>query len=358
MGITLSAIHIYSEKPVTLSQFPLYSFSEHWYTVLPVEQENTYLQVKKIVKETNQPVLWFYCFDSDTIAFRLFANGRQVAYYDEAVRQSKGIFQIPALIGLESGNKRRLSAILSCFDFEQKIAMLEEFFGVFLLTFPELTEERPEVLRRARGDVLYRAYREEMKQLEGKHSPIRAELVFETPGKLFSFDYRQGYAHFLSAALQRGDYFFGFDTPESEKTGGNVRAVRFQNGALVPIPAEEIRCKPENTPSCERYTVEYGAKNAVTGAENAPKAYIGKKITLPSGVYPFEFDAKGRLLVYLSVSKLGVLDTDGKLIATFSVKGDAIELDGEYILTQEAPCYVAMNEYHPKQFVRIYRIIG
>lgn len=187
MGTFASTVHVYTDTPLPNELGSFSCFSEGWQTMLPRDEEN-FEQDRKIARRLSKqlalPVLWFWEFDSDEYGFVLFSDGKQrTVFSTESLSEPKGLYQLPPLIDYPTGNKQRLSKILSCADMECSIAMLEEYFGVCLEVFPELLKT-PEALKRTRSEEKYRAYLAEEKRFSGKNAPIGAELTKELFGKV------------------------------------------------------------------------------------------------------------------------------------------------------------------------------
>ena len=131
MGMSLTGIHVFGTAAPEDAALPFRSFSAGWFTCVndfsETDPERTYEAVRRISRATDAPVLYFNVFDSEAIWFVFFRGGKVAAKYsDDEFSANKGLYSIPALVGYESGGKRRLSDILSCADTERKIALLDE----------------------------------------------------------------------------------------------------------------------------------------------------------------------------------------------------------------------------------------
>lgn len=351
MGVTIESIHVYSEKEISYPNVEFSSFSKGWYTVTSSIEEPSYSLARKISKSTRATVLWFSTFDSEGISLRFLQAGKIVAQHSDLYQQSKRISQIPALIGYENGEKRRISQIFACGDFDLKIVLLEEFFGVCLLPFADLYEENPNAMKRTRGNEQYLAFQAEEKKLRGKNAPIKASLVFETCGKIFYQLFGQSHGFYKS-----GFYYFGYDTEESNYSDGNLRPVHFSGGRLLPVTEEDLTTGLISTQTNdERYTIEFFPKTRVSFTEKAPEQFAQKTLVMPSGFYPFDFDGKGRLFLSNEHGGMAVMDSNNKVISRFSLKGVPCSMDGEFILTTDSESFFAYY-YNPNQHIRIYRI--
>lgn len=359
MGTTLSSVHIYTTTIVeneSLSDFR--TFSDGWYTYIPSETPDDPLQLcsfaKGISKRINAPVLWFYIFDSESIWFEFYQGGKRIsAYSQEGMTSNKNLYGIPKLIGYEDGQKRRLSRILSCADIDLQLELLEEYFGVCLLPFPDMLDESPDIFHRIRSDKKYLALIEEDKKLTGKLSPFKAELVYERKGKLF-------YHHFgeNDRFIKQHCYYLGYESLESLYQKGALTPVRFENGQLIPITQEEFD-NAESIPRYEsrkddRFTEEY-IPYKVHFTDKAPAEFRGKTLTTPRGFYFNWFDEKGRAILSDERGGIAIVDDSLKVVAKMRVKGEPVDyLDG-YILTTGSRSFFEYG-YYPKDAVRIYRI--
>ena len=165
-------VHIYTEESISVDGFS--SFSDNWLTCTT---DIDYYEARKMSKKLNKPVLYFYCNSDEVFDMCFFLDGKTVVKYcNDGLGGNKGIFKLPSLVGYREENKRRLSSILACKDFDKQIALLEEFLGVGLKN-SQISVEK--------GDNLYQLYIKSEKQLTGKNASIKKELVFETDGKLF-----------------------------------------------------------------------------------------------------------------------------------------------------------------------------
>lgn len=345
MGTTFGSIHVYTSAPMVIEGYRLESFSEGWQTLIPINSgcafDFEWMQkaAKAISKKTDAPVLWFFEFDSDFIYFKLLVSGKQVASFcGDGMAPSKNIFKIPALIGYEDGNKRRLSAILGCGDVDTQIALLEEFFGVCLLPFPEIFAESPEACRRTRSDALYRAFAEEEKALTGKRAPITAELVQEIDGVESEIG---------PSYLFVSDDFCNFEKvrysvySEARITEYEKKLTRFQNGKYEFVSSDTLPQRdggkwyslPHSWEDI-RYKKEY-SPDRIVFSKYAPPAYAGKTLTPPRGFYACGFDSKNRLILEDDRGTVAVMDETEKVIAKLRLKGWVAAVDGDYILTTQ-----------------------
>ncbi|MBE6038844.1 MAG: hypothetical protein E7218_06520 [Anaerofustis stercorihominis] len=359
MGTTFSSVHIYSSDEVHgFSNF--HSFSEGWQTYIPDEEpEDPFVLqklAKKISKSTDDPVLWFFIFDSETFVFEFYKNGKKVAACSRTdTNENKNMYGIPSLIGYESGQKRRLSRILSCSDIDYQLELLEEYFGVCLIPMPEMLEESPEDLLRVRSDELYQAYLAEEKKLTGKRAPFKVTLISEQTGKLFTHKFRDP----DMTNRRPHHYYFGYDTYETNFEEGALRTVRFEPGRLVPITQEEFDAVPKVPPRSVRedgcFTEEYYPSYKVHFTDKAPEGFKNKTLVTPRGYYFFRFDGKGRVILSDEHGGIAIVDETLKVIAKMRVKGYPVDFEDGHILTVGGESFFAYY-YNPSDKVRIYRI--
>lgn len=359
MGTTFSSIHVYSSNAV--SGFPnFYSFSEGWQTYIPSEeQEDPFAfqkMAKKISRSIDAPVLWFYIFDSESLLFEFYKNGKKAAAYSQMdSNRCKNLFGIPSLIGYENGQKRRLSKILSCADIDFQLELLEEYFGVCLIPFPEILEESPNIISRVRGEDLYQAYLAEEKKLTGKQAPIKVMLISEQTGKLFEHRFTDNDRR----TYRPHHYYFGFDTFESSLEEGALHPVRFEQGKIVSITQEEFDAVPkvlrEHARIDERFSEEFYPSYKVHFTDKAPAGLKNKTLITPRGYYFYWFDEKGRAVLSNERGGIAVVDDSLKVIAKIHVKGDPVDFVDGYILTAGSESFYAYY-YNPSNAVRIYRI--
>lgn len=345
MGTTFGSVHIYTSVSVSIDSYAFESFSEGWQTLMPAQAESAFdfewmqRTARAISKRTEAPVLFFFEFDGDFICFKFYQNGKQIAGYGgDGMTPSKNIYKIPALIGFEDGNKRHLSAILGCGNVDDRIALLEEFFGVCLLPFPEIFAESPEDLKRTRGDALYRRFAEAEKALIGKRAPIVAELIKEIDGvergcgisyqfvsddlctfekirySVYSAAHIKGYEERLGC-FQNGKFEFVDSDKLPPRDGGKWY--------LLSNPWEDIRYKHEYYP------------DRIIFSRYAPPAYAGKILTPLRGFYACGFDGKNRLVLHDERGTIAIMNEEMKIIAKVRLKGYIVAMDGDYILTTQ-----------------------
>ena len=349
MGTTFSSIHVYSPAEITYPGCGFASFSDGWQTLISSETEVSCRLARKISKTIPATVLWFYAFDSDTLSFRFYQNGKETAgYSDYVMEERKGILKIPELVGYASGEKRRLSNLLSCGDFDTKVAMLEEYFGVCLLPFEELIQASDPCLKKTRDRKIYDEFRSYEKSFSGRNSPVKAELIYECVGKLFDTRFRDD----TNVRTKKpGCFYIGYETPF-----GALRPVRFSEGRLEKIREAEL-LQGRVPHDDDRFTAAYGPTNRVICTEKVPEAYRGKSIALPMGYDPFDFDPQGRLFLRKigGGNGMALITPEGKITARFSLKGFPMAMDGSFVLTADSESGFAYY-YNPKQHVRIYRL--
>lgn len=344
MGTTFSSIHVYGKDVIEDASLKFRSFSDGWQTCITDLSEidfNTVLKnVKRISKAIDAPVLWFFVNDSDYIDFVFYVKGKIAAKYSI---ESKNLYGIPDLIGLGEGNKKRLSNILQVADIDEKIALLEEYFGVCLLPFPECFET-PEILKRERGDRLYLEYTKKNKEILKAGASIAANVVAEYDGKLFAYVFGE------HETVKEHCFLYGFKDDNDQLT-----PVRFCGGALEPITIEEFnKDRIPNQRQQDKFEIKYGGIFSVTFKDKSPEAYIGKTMKLPDGYCPFEFDSKGRLIL-VSDRRIAIVNENLEIIAKVSIKGDVDDMVGDYILTTTGGSFFAYM-YEPKAKIRIYHL--
>ena len=347
MGASFASIHVFDNKEIQTSYCEFRSFSDGWQTCISdfSDKDLEYsLQVAKLIsKQTSSPVLYFQIFDSDYIYFEFLQNGKIVARYsDDEFSTNKNLYGIPMLLGYGDGYKKRLSKILNCDDADEKTELLEEYFGVCLLPFSECFSDCT-MLKRTKDDKLYNEFIEKEKAISGKHASIALELVAEYKGKIF-WDY------FGSFTQKEHCYLLGYESERAELT-----PVRFCGEQLEEISEEEfnqnrILLKRE----CDFCKIEYGTTCYAIFNDSVPKQYANKKMKLPNHLYPFGFDTKNRL-VLIGRQKICIADEDVKIIAKNSIKGECVDMIGDFVLTAPGDSFCGY-EYDPKATVRIYRM--
>lgn len=348
MGSTCISIHIYSGQPISALDLRFDAFSDGWQTCVEdfAEKDRDWIveAARSLSRQVDAPVLLFSVFDSKSIQFDLYRDGKRTASYaDYEFLPNKKLYSIPAMVGYRDDGKRRLSHILACADVEDKIAMLEEYFGVCLIPLADLFGE-PELLHRMRGDTLYRAHMEQEKRLTGKQAPITAELIAQYNGKLF-LDY------FGRHTQKAHCFLLGYDTDSP-----NLRPIRFTGDSLTEITAEEFEterlARSQQLDAC--CTLEYGTTCKAVFNAQAPLHYAGKTMSLPSGCYPVDFDSRGRLLLE-GLHRILVVDERMQLIAKLPICGEIADVIDDYILTCSEGSFYAY-EYDPKARICIYQL--
>lgn len=341
MGTTFASIHVYGNDDIEDSSLEFRSFSDGWQTCITDLSDNAGLKdAKRISKKTDAPVLWFFVNDSDYIDFEFFVKGKLAAKYSMT---SKNLYGIPGLIGLGEGNKRRLSNILQVADADVKIALLEEYFGVCLLPFPECFAI-PQVLKRERSDRLYLEYTKKNKEIMKAGASIAANIVAEYDGKLFANVFGE------HETVKEHCFLYGY-----KEDNDDLEPVRFCGNELEPITFEEFnKNRIPNQRKQDKFEMKYGGICSVTFKDKAPVAYIGKTMNLPDGYFPFEFDSKERLILF-SDRGIAVVNKDLEIIAKISLKGDVDDMVDDYILTTTGGSFFAYM-YEPKAKIRIYHL--
>ena len=355
MGTSFSSIHLYTERPFFLLGFRFSSFSKGWQTCIDdfsnKDPEYPYKAAQYISKSVNVPVVYFSVFDSESIALSLFQGGKTVCRYDETVfSKSKNLYGIPPLVGYAQGEKRRLAHILSCDSTDLKIELLEEYFGVCLLPFPEyFLERREEELVRRRSREKYDSFLEEERQLSGNAAPISLCLEKSFPGKLF-------HKRFLAKKDEKKEhcFLFGYSSDDTDTltpvcfTGTDLTAISEEEFAQDRIP-QHIDCVSQCTKTA--YT---DGKTHLFFLQNAPCGFTGKDMQLPGDTYPVAFDNKGRLILE-GKNRLYFVDDTLKIIARCAVRGSFADITGDHILVASESSFYAYC-YDPKASIYIYKI--
>lgn len=352
MGTTLSSIHILSSTVIEIEKFRFASFSDGWQTCIygfsAEDFKTSFGSARLISKSTPDPVLHFFICDSDYIQFEFLQNGKCIAKYsDDEFAQNKNLYGIPKILGYGDGYKKRLSSILGCGDAEEKTGMLEEYFGVCLLPFDECFSE-PSVLKREKTDTLYKDFIKRESELSGKSAPISIQLIKEVKGKIFK-DYF-GRDHLTQ---KEHCYLFGYATEDQSE----LTPVRFTGDDLQQISLDEFmenRTPMVSEPSCFDFDKE--RMNAVIFNDKAPEQYRNLRMRMPSGMYPFAFDSEKRI-VLAGDGKIAIADESLKIVAKCSIKGQAADMVGDYILTTSGMSFFGYV-YDPISTVRIYKLVN
>ena len=143
---------------------------------------------------------------------------------------------------------------------------------------------------------------------------------------------------------------FGYESERAELT-----PVRFCGERLEAISEEEFkqsRILPKH--EYEFCKIEYGTTCYAIFNDSAPTQYANKKMKLPNHLFPLGFDTKNRL-VLIGRQKICIADEDMKIIAKNSIKGECVDMIGDFVLTASSDSFYAYV-YNPKATVRIYRI--
>ncbi len=351
MGTTFSGIHILSDKKIQISSFEFRSFSEGWQTCITdfsdKDIDYPFKAAKIISKQISEPILFYCIFDSDYIYFEFLQNGKCIARYsDDEFSTNKNLYGIPSILGYGDGYKKRLSNILSCDDAEEKNELLEEYFGVCLLAFPEFICD-PLSLKREKSDALYREFRNRDQDISGKKAPVFLKLANEYKGKIF-LDYFG--SHTLT--IKKHCYLFGYENQDSNL----LTPVRFCGENLEPLSIEEFnQNRVKNAQERNFCKIEYGTICYAIFNDLAPSSYANKKMKLPNNFYPLGFDTKNRL-VLTGRRKIYIADEHMKIVAKISIKGDCADMINDFILTTSGNSFF-FYAYEPKAAVRIYQLV-
>ncbi len=357
MGTTFSSVHIYS--PHKVQEYDnFFCFSEGWQTYVPeVEPDDPYSfqkLAKKISKAIDAPVLWFYIFDSEWLCFEFFKNGNKVAAYSQADKMAcKKIYDIPAMIGYDNGQKKRLSKILSCSDVEYQVELLEEYFGLCLLSYREVSEDSPQDLCCVRGEQKYQEFINQEKKITGKQSPLKLELLSKRVGKLFD------QKAFERKRLARPHYYYlGYEQSDLEE----LRPVCFRQGELVSVTQEEfdsvraIKRTSYHIGTEDCFTEEFYPRYKVHFNEKAPEGFRNKTLVTPRGFYFYWFDSKGRAVLSDEHGGIAIVDETLRVVSKMRVKGMPLDLVDDCLLVADGGENFFCRSYDPSCFVRIYRI--
>ena len=342
MAITCASIHVLCEESVSIDSDSFASWSPGWQTLIPREENRDLLtdpeasskKAKALSKTLHKTVLWFFMFDEDVLCFALYSDGKTAATFN-ALSSDKNLSKIPALVGLEESYRKRLSKILTCADIELQIQLLEEFFGVKLLLYPEMLTEDPDCAIQIKDTLLFKQFEAESRVPSGKSSPLQVMLLFEQDGVLSDSDWSHKY-HQQKGCLwvfQKHYWLYACE----KATGVEEKPVCFRDGQLEFITDEEmLKHGRYNVTRNENPLFQHmDCHDKLLFSEDAPQPYTGKTIRLPRGFYGLGFDEKKRFLVYNEKSSFAWIDENGKLMAKQHVRGDIIDHDGDYLLTWE-----------------------
>lgn len=353
MGTTLSSIHILSDEAITLDGFDFQSFSDGWQTCISdfSDKNPYYIQniAKSISKKTDSLVLHFYLFDSLYMHFDFWMNGKiAVKYASAEFIKNKNLSQIPDLLGYKEGYKKRLTHILNCGNIEEKVDMLEEYFGVCLLPYEECFDE-PSVLKRSKSDELYQAFMKRNSQLLSKGNSLKLQLVAEFYGKIY-YDYFEPLTDTITK--KQHCYLFGYETEESE----DLKPVRFVGERFEYISDEEF--SRDRAPLNEEdnfYDLSKTKPFTLIFNDNAPEQYRNKELNVSCGAYPVAFDKENRLIL-AEEGKIYIIDENMQIISKRSVKGQVADMVNDYILTTTGLSFCGYC-YDPVSAVRIYKLV-
>ena len=354
MGLSLTSIHIYSDSVPADCGFNFRSFSENWFTCidpLPCEEmKNTYSAARKLSKKTSATVLWFYLFDSDMIWMTFFKDGKTAASYtNDGFTPGKKLFSIPALVGYEDGNKKRISNILACPDVLLKIEMLEEFFGVDLLFEPYLLET-DQNLSRTRGDTLYKQYIQEEKPQSHRKPLMALKCIVKFPGKL--------YDHYFEGRWPSEKHYFLLQTKQEDGSAPYV-PVRFTGAGFEPCdPNHFENSAPPRFNNDPRFRIAFSADNGrgkvhVEFTDQAPALFQGKAFPLPAGYFPADFLPTGEFLLS-GHNRLAVVNSEKAVLANPTFKGELVDILDGHIVTTTGHSFYYGDE--PGAMIYIYQL--
>ncbi len=288
----LTMLHAYKEAETawkTAQNYPLQAGAAATGAILYAamrDADKTAIYLEELKQKFPAPVLYFFVFDSEAIELKVYLQGKVTAKYtDDEFGTNKNLYGIPALFGLPTGQKKRLSTIHGCADTDLKIAMLEEYFGVSLLYCSE-EEVSPKVWRREKGDAVYRQYLAEEKKLSGKSALFSLEHTATYPGKLFERYFGQ---HDMK--VKPHHFLYGYHTSNHDL----LSPVRFTGTEL--LLAEDILEKHPSPSKISLFEIHYGTPCRMTFTEQCPLPFRGKTAVLPRGFYPNAFTSTGELLL-------------------------------------------------------------
>jgi hypothetical protein len=347
MGMSYSSIHVLCNDPVVFAPYRFESWSLGWQTMVPTEENRAILsnpewsrkEARRLSKALKMTVLWFFLFDDDETSFALFSSGKQAAVYNFSHgTPDKGLSVIPSLIGLEESYRSRLAKIIGCADAELQTELLEEFFGVKLLLFPEMLEDDPNGGVSCKSRSLFDRYSAENQVPTGKKAPIQVKQVYELDGVLSGEDWSHKYYKEEGGLRSFRKHYWLYSW--EKVVGAEEKPVRFRDGKLSFITDEEMLRDGADMQNNEPRRKDPLFEQLffpvrIRFSESAPKPYAGKEIKLPRTFYGLGFDGKGRFLVFNERNTIALMNEDGKLLARQYVKGDIIDHDGDYLLTWE-----------------------
>lgn len=348
MGKAYASIHILGSDPVIFSPYLFESWSFGWQTMVPLEETRTILTnpelsvkvARKLSKDLKKTVLWYFLFDEDEISFALFVDGKQAAVYNynHNYTPDKGLSKIPALIGLGESYRKRLAKIIACTDAALQTQLLEEYFGVKLLLFPEMLEEDPNCAVCSKSNTLFDQYDTENRVPTGKKAPIQVRQVFELDGVLSDADWHKKY-HQEEGYLwvfRKHYWLYAWE----KATGAKETAMCFRDGKLSFISDEEMLRdgadkRYNETRRKDPLFEQLFFPDRIQFSVSAPEPYSGITLKLPRSFYGLGFDRKGRFFVFNEANCFALINENGKMLAKQHVKGDIIDHDGDYLLTWE-----------------------
>lgn len=343
MSSYLNSLHIFGDTFPADYPLSFCSFSPGWLSCTdPIEPGTQLTHAKKISLLTGAPVLLFFVDDRNVLSLFAYCNGKMAVRYDDSVpKMSRGIYSLPAMFGYASGEKKRLSTILRWENFEEKIALLEEYFGVCLAFWPELLNE-PERLFRARDNRLFLQYTAVQKQKSVGASSLRLRRVATYPGKLFL----RPFGGYGEAAPHY--YLWGYRSPEDSK----LLPYQFEAGDLWlcdDIPYLDL----PSTDRDSRFIYDRDYRTVTFSAACSP-SFRGKTTPLPDNYFPVGFAPSGEL-VLSKPGRVLFLDDAFQIVTGRSVHGEVEDCVDGYLLTTVGDSFFGYG-YDPNAKIHIYAI--
>ncbi len=349
------SVHIVAEQLPMIEGVTFKSFSNGWYTLVDrLENVDLYEFSRKLSKMIDAPIFCFSISDEEMINITVFKKGKIAARYDDyEFFENRKIYDIPALAGLSDGMKRRLSVILGCVKLSWRISLLEEYFGVCILSKDNFGGNCKKY-KREKSDIEYKKYCEYEKIITGKKAPFVLKLIKTYNGKLFDKHFGE-YARTL-----KPHYFYYDNSDEKADYVSGLLQVRFTGTELTNAQDEDYSIN-SNYISYEqdsRFDIQYrgeGNHRTVAFSSDCPEAFRGRIFSLLEGYYPYDFLPGGELLLF-NRGHIAVMNAEGDLLARQSISGDIADIIDDYILTASSDSFYGY-EYNKKAKIHIYKIV-
>lgn len=347
------SIHVYTNDKINVEGRKFLEFSKNWATLVSTTSKNKdEKEARKISRLVDFPVLYFYRYidveDGSYIILRLFLKGRTEALFENSCfDRRKNLYKFPRNLGIPEGQIRRFSNILGCWNLDQLVELLEEYFGVCLMIDYDKMDNN--CYYRARGDVKYKDFMKEEKRLTGPNKPVALELISEQIGLLLPSVDSDDIACDVSIPNERkkGYYFIGYEREEDEH--GNYHPVKFKNGELKPCSIKEWLDQP---PFLEEED-QFGDFFTFYNCQN--KAFEGKKMKYPVNYYDFGYDQNGYFYFFNEhYNSFLVVNENLEIVAKLRFIGYPWEINGAYLLTESVS---QDGIYLENNIIRIYKIV-